>query len=115
LLTTKGVLTWGIKNFLDNVGNPITFVYEGNTTNYRVKEIRYAFSDQNPASAACGAFVAFGYEPRIYSASGNQLNDYQSAFIAGVEIKNTDRLASISAYNGACSVASATLSRMYKL
>ena len=115
LLTTKGVLTWGIKTFSDSVSNPIAFDYEGGTTNYRISKIRYAISDRNSASSTCGAFVSFAYEPRTSVVADTTLNDDQSAYIAGVEIKNTQRLASISAYNGACSAESATLSRIYKI
>ncbi len=102
---TNGVFTWSLKHFKDNMGNPIVYVYEGNTTDHHIKEIRYAYGDQNPDST-CDAFIKFGYEGRP---------DEASAYVAGIELKNTKRLNKVSVYNGGCAVGTATLARMYKV
>jgi RHS repeat-associated protein len=84
------ILTWAQSRFQDNVGNGIDFVYEGDSsTGHRLKNISYAYTIVSLAPASIPqpgtskAKVTFNYENRL---------DTSSAFVAGYEFKQTQRL-----------------------
>ncbi|PUA26358.1 MAG: hypothetical protein B0W54_21540 [Cellvibrio sp. 79] len=83
-------LSWAQSRFQDNVGNGIDYEYEGNSTNgQRLKYIYYAYPSVQktptviPQSTDYKATVTFNYEDRP---------DKSSAFIAGYEFNQTQRL-----------------------
>ena len=97
-------LTWALRQFADNVGNPIWFEYETTSQSQRIRNIKfgYGLNRTNPA-AAHGARIEFNYEDR---------SDRTSGFVAGHEFSNDKRLASIKSYNTS---GSEKLVREYKL
>ncbi len=87
-LAGSNVLTWAQNRFEDNVGNPIEFLYEGNSeSGHRVRSIRYAYG-----SGSYEAEVEFFYEDRP---------EHLRGFTAGYEFITTKRLEKIvSSSNG---------------
>jgi RHS repeat-associated protein len=87
-LAGSNVLTWAQNRFEDSVGNPIEFLYEGDSeSGHRVRSIRYAYG-----SGSYEAEVEFFYEDRP---------EHLRGYTAGYELKTTKRLDKItSSSNG---------------
>ncbi|WP_444888875.1 FG-GAP-like repeat-containing protein [Microbulbifer sp. JMSA008] len=87
-LAGSNVLTWAQSRFEDSVGNPIEFLYEGDSeSGHRVRSIRYAYG-----SGSYEAEVEFFYEDRP---------EHLRGYTAGYELKTTKRLDKItSSSNG---------------
>ncbi|WP_444938962.1 FG-GAP-like repeat-containing protein [Microbulbifer sp. JMSA002] len=87
-LAGSNVLTWAQNRFEDSVGNPIEFLYEGDSeSGHRVRSIRYAYG-----SGSYEAEVRFFYEDRP---------EHLRGYTAGYELKTTQRLEKItSSSNG---------------
>ncbi|HWV16534.1 MAG TPA: SpvB/TcaC N-terminal domain-containing protein [Cellvibrio sp.] len=91
-ITAKGTLSWSISRFSDNVGNAIAYGYEKKLSGQQViKQIDYAFT----ATSQPGASIKFDYETR---------SDQSRGYVAGVEFFSTQRLKSITSYNGSAVV-----------
>ncbi|WP_444904605.1 FG-GAP-like repeat-containing protein [Microbulbifer sp. CnH-101-E] len=87
-LAGSNVLTWAQNRFEDSIGNPIEFLYEGDSeSGHRVRSIRYAYG-----SGSYEAEVEFFYEDRP---------EHLRGYTAGYELKTTKRLEKItSSSNG---------------
>lgn len=84
-------LTWSIRHFKDNVGNPIWFEYDTTGGAQRISEIKYAYgSNLSDPISGFGAHVQFGYESR---------GDWISGYVAGYQFQNDKRLKTITSKN----------------
>ncbi|HTF98250.1 MAG TPA: RHS repeat-associated core domain-containing protein [Cellvibrio sp.] len=91
--STAGVgttLTWAQSRFQDNVGNGIDYDYEGDsTTGQRLKNIYYSYPEVNknpsaiPVANTYKTVITFNYEGPF---------NVSSAYVAGYEFKQTQRL-----------------------
>lgn len=84
------VLTWNLKSFKDNVGNPIYYAYKGGMADHRIDEIKYAYG-VGKTESSYNAKIKFEYESRP---------DGSKNYVSGFLFTNSLRLKSIKTYNG---------------
>ncbi len=94
---------WGIRQFEDNIGNPIWFDYDNDADGQRIKTIYWAFGLGRGPSSGHGARVDFIYTER---------EDDRTGYVAGVALSTKKRLGEIKSYNV---MGSDSLIRHYKL
>lgn len=81
-------LTWGIREFQDNIGNPIVYEYETGVASLRISKIKYAYGSGSTENAS----VSFEYQNR---------DDWVRGFVGGHEFVNDKRLKYIRSHNRA--------------
>lgn len=79
-------LSWAISRFQDSVGNPIKFTYIDDVGGHRISRIDYAYGTNTGAAGNSGTYIEFLYQNRP---------DPRSAYVAGYQVKRTQRLSVI--------------------
>ena len=94
---------WAIREYRDNIGNPIWFDYHNDANGHRINTIYWAYGTGRIPADGYGARLLFEYENR---------DDHKVGYVAGIELVSKQRLSAIKSYN---TVGSEALIREYKL
>lgn len=100
--TNSVTLTWAIKKFQDNIGNPIWYLYANDTYGQRLSEVRYAYgSAADPAPSTYNARLIFNYT--------TTRPDPLKGYLAGMTTLTQGRLSSVVSENALSAVRTYTL------
>ena len=96
-------LVWAVREFADNVGNPIWFDYHDDGFGHRIDQIRWAYGSGRTPESGANARMTFHYDDRY---------DIKSGYVSGTRFETSKKLAAIRSYNN---VVSDVLIREYNL
>ena len=84
---TGNVVSWGIREVKDSVGNLMVYAYYNDVYGFRIHEVRYAYGGGN---SNYDARLTFEYADR---------DDHGISYIAGYSVQNAKRLSKVYSYN----------------